>query len=134
MFTSFKPSQVICMHTILFSSVVSTLTTLTFNTEASSFTIINLLSRKHGQYWMEWLMFMRHALHLVSFPSEGFTQFEHSSFGKTCFPKQFSEPLKNFRWLDPFYSNDNMIYSEINLLIYNKNTLAYRLVLPKVFL
>ena len=33
-----------------------------------------------------------------------FTSFKHSSFGETYFSKLFTEPLKNFRWLDPFFS------------------------------
>ena len=41
----------------------------------------------------------------LSFLSESFTPFEHSSSGETCFSKLFYEPLKNFRWLDPFCNN-----------------------------
>ena len=36
--------------------------------------------------------------------SEGFTPFQHSSSGETCFSKLFFEPLKNFRWLESFCS------------------------------
>ena len=35
---------------------------------------------------------------------EGFTPFEHSSSGDTCFLKLCFEPLKNIRWLDHFCS------------------------------
>ena len=85
--------------------IVSTLPTLIFNIEVSSFTIMRLLSRIstlgrsildgmidiHGQRLCG--VFSTLSLSLSS-QSEGFKPFEHSSSGETCFSKLCFEPLK----------------------------------------